>query len=173
VRWGDLGESGLPNNDGPAELRGTISGIFPGYQHQYTSGWALGVEGNVEYNTIRGGDMQAGGEINGISVDFGASLRGRIGYSYRNMLPYVTAGYAYMQSDRYVGSSPTDSGNSDTDFSGWTIGSGVDYALGNGLFLRGEYRYSRFQEKVEVYDFYRLGFEPERHDWRIGLGYYF
>jgi len=53
------------------------------------------------------------------------------------------------------------------------IGSGVDYALGNGLFLRGEYRYSRFREKVEVYDFYRLGFEPERHDWRIGLGYYF
>jgi outer membrane immunogenic protein len=81
--------------------------------------------------------------------NFFGTVRGRIGYAWDPVLLYVTGGLAYgsgsTNSVTYTSTTPptvyaTFQGNSSNSV-GWTIGAGLEYAVGNGWSVKGEYLY--------------------------------
>jgi outer membrane immunogenic protein len=115
--------------------------------------WVVGVEADFQWLDL---DERAVGSaaIAGDSVDgklnwFG-TVRGRLGYSYGDWMPYITGGLLYGEFEaRYnlpgvFGLAPTWERETNV---GWTIGGGVEIALHEGWSIRGEYLYLRFPER--------------------------
>jgi len=68
-----------------------------------------------------------------------SSVRGRIGFSFDRILPYVTAGLAYGNVE-FTSNAPA---GSDSQFQfGWTAGAGVEAALTDYVSARVQYTYS-------------------------------
>ncbi len=90
-----------------------------------------------------------------LEADFDASLRLRAGILIDpSLLGYVTAGLAWQQAQTRVSCSTSASWCSVEDayqsqthaLSGWTAGAGLEAMLADGLFLRGEYRYTDVED---------------------------
>jgi outer membrane immunogenic protein len=75
-----------------------------------------------------------------------AAVRARLGYAMGPALVYATGGYAYGQFDNnFTTSNRANSFNTTEDSEdgdGWQAGGGVEYALGRGLTVSGEYLYT-------------------------------
>jgi outer membrane immunogenic protein len=74
------------------------------------------------------------------------TLRGRLGFTETNVLPYVTGGLAltnFRMADSYsdnVGASGTFGAGSNSDQrTGWTIGGGLEWAVNDHWSVKGEY----------------------------------
>ena len=142
-----VGSSNFELDSGPSD-DGPNFGLHAGYRRQYPSGLVLGAEG--EFNntdlTLSGGD-----DVDGLC----RLLKGSIGYSYGDTLPYVTAGVSKLRSsdlgDDYglaVGAGVVHRLNSRfsvgiegvyLDHSG--VGSGNDDASGYSVSLRTSYHF--------------------------------
>jgi outer membrane protein OmpA-like peptidoglycan-associated protein len=75
----------------------------------------------------------------------------RVGYPIGRLLPYATGGLAWQHNRTSVTAAGAHANDSDTSL-GWTVGGGVDYALGNiiginNLAIGAEYRYSQFGDE--------------------------
>jgi outer membrane immunogenic protein len=93
-------------------------------------------------------------------MDWFATFRGRFGYAFDRLLPYVTAGVAvaHMKSTVAVSGTHIDIGGlvvggfsnsvtvSNTNW-GLALGGGLDWAITDRWVLRGEYLYMRFPDK--------------------------
>lgn len=83
-----------------------------------------------------------------------AAARLRLGYAMGPTLIYGTGGYAYGKFDNRFRSSNTANSftvSSDADDGdGWQAGGGVEYALGGGLTVNGEYLYTSLQADSPV-----------------------
>ena len=154
--WGDADYSitAGPGEVGSFDIDGALVGINAGFNVQHGS-WVFGVEGDVSWTGVDGaGIVQLDGDIISADVNWMGSLRGRVGYAFDNVLPYVTAGVAVADTDISV------SGNlnaSDSNLHvGWTAGIGVEVGLTQAISTSLEYRYTDFGTKD--YDF-NAGFD--------------
>jgi outer membrane immunogenic protein len=82
-----------------------------------------------------------------------ATVRGRLGYAYDNWLFYATAGAAftkvsYSQAVFFTFSDSTQFGSVGTTEAGWTVGSGVQYALTPHWLIKAEYLYVSFPSQT-------------------------
>jgi outer membrane immunogenic protein len=104
---------------------GFLGGGTLGYNIQ-TGNFVWGIEGDVDY--VNAKDTANTAICNGCTFKdtWLATVRGRLGYSFNQWLPYVTGGGAW--GDAYI-SSPAGS-VSDTK-GGWTAGGGIEYAFGH------------------------------------------
>lgn len=110
--------------------------------------------GTVDAVTITGGGTLSG-------LDFG-TLRGRAGWDFNGFLPYMFAGFAVGTTNLNVTETttvvqnpgtpkvatfvfPGTVGRSGEWLWGYTVGAGLDVALTQNFFLRGEYEYVQFQ----------------------------
>ena len=75
----------------------------------------------------------------GADANWQGSIRGRVGYAFNRALLYGTGGFALADIDTDVPGGGDD--GSGTEW-GWTLGAGLDYAVTDKIFLRGEYRYT-------------------------------
>lgn len=162
---GTPGIFGLPANIAAVNAAGTgtldrktafIGGGQVGYNWQ-AGNWLLGAEADFNHfdqtatrsavaNTTLGGLTIT----NSVSTDWLATFRGRLGLTFDRWLVYATGGAAltdmsYTQSARGLpaGAAFGSSEVSDTKW-GWTVGGGLEYALGNGWSVKGEYLFARF-----------------------------
>lgn len=135
--YGFAGEANEPGNK--IDTDGFTGGGFAGYNAELGNGVVAGIEGDVNYSNVKGDN--AGTAVKS-SVD--GSLRARLGYAVSpNILPYVTGGGA-AQSLKV-----TEGGASDRNtMLGWTAGAGVDVKVSENVFVRGEYRYTDFQDQA-------------------------
>ena len=90
------------------ESNGFIGGGQVGYNFQFNQ-LVLGVEGDISFTDWH-------------ETDAFGTVRGRLGYAWERVLPYVTAGLAIADSE-----------------TGWTAGGGVELAVSDNISLRGEY----------------------------------
>jgi outer membrane immunogenic protein len=67
------------------------------------------------------------------------SVRARVGFAFDRALVYGTAGWTATKAEADVAGDTV----SDT-LSGYTVGAGLDYAVTDQVFARGEYRYNDF-----------------------------
>ncbi len=134
--WGHSDWSGTTGTSG-TNLSGGLVGGTLGYNWQ--AGQAVyGVEGDIDWSNIRG-------TTNGVPCttscetrnNWLGTARGRIGYAFDRVLPYVTGGVAFGN----VKASPaTYAGINDTR-AGWTLGGGVEVGLVGPWTAKAEYLY--------------------------------
>lgn len=100
-------------------------------------------------------------------IDNSWAIYGRLGYDMGRVMPYILAGYSEADASASIPLVPITVG---TTMKGWLAGAGMELTLGNGLFLAGEYRYTRF-DTVNIGGF--LNLDTDRHEVRAALKYKF
>lgn len=147
-------------SDNLAANAGTISG-FVGYNYEISPAIIAGLEGELGYDwtkvTTASGTKATGG--------LDATLRGRLGFAYDRALLYVAGGYAGTALKLERGASSTTPW-----LNGWTIGAGVDYAITDSLFLRGEYRYAQYAKQNVTLAGATHAVDLSNQTFKVGLG---
>jgi outer membrane immunogenic protein len=135
---------------GRADVNGFIGGGQLGYNWQREK-WLFGLEGDIQFSNERGsGDVctvagcPAGSTVftRDYKLDWFGTARGRVGFlPAERILLYATGGLAY---GGFSGSSwtlPLDIGTWSQTRVGWTVGAGVEAALGSNWSVKFEYLY--------------------------------
>jgi outer membrane immunogenic protein len=170
-RQGDrlLNDVGTPVEGNTANLDGVIGGGQIGYNWQFDK-TVLGIEADLDASGQTGngnplfthppGTTFCNGQVACFPGGVGATLantdklnwfgtvRGRLGWAVDRWLPYVTGGWAYGQgtisgtTTTTIPTTNTFSGSQ--NYSGWTIGGGLEWAFLDHWTARAEYLYINF-----------------------------
>jgi len=191
-----LGVSDTPTNYGI----GSVPGLFPrfdsgaasligggqvGYNIQ-TGSWVFGVEADFQGSTVGSSDNCVLGCQPFLSLNHTTDLpwfgtvRGRIGTATGGLLLYYTGGFAYGDVKSHVaetfGISAGTLDFTETRF-GWTVGSGVEAALGGNWTGRVEYLYVDLGTMSNSFTLNGLphtySTDVQQHVFRVGLNYRF
>jgi outer membrane immunogenic protein len=121
---------------GRYDADGFIGGITGGYNWR-NENWLLGVEADWSYSSAEGTSVGWCGLGCDVEVDWFATARGRVGYHFDAVTPYVTAGVALLreQDTNQVWR------HAETAW-GWTIGLGSEVSLDERISAKVEYLYS-------------------------------
>jgi outer membrane immunogenic protein len=117
---------------GDFNIKGGLVGGTLGYNLQ-TGNWVWGLEGDVDYSTIKGTDATSCCTTRN---DWLGTARGRIGYAWDRWLPYLTGGAAFGD----VKATSATGSEKHTKI-GWTAGAGVEYAFLGAWSAKLEYLY--------------------------------
>jgi outer membrane immunogenic protein len=137
--WGRSNwDSGIFGTTGDFDLSGGLVGGTAGYNFQ--AGPAVfGIEGDIDWSNIRG-------STSGLTCAPGtcftnntylATLRGRLGYAWDRVMPYVTGGVAFGN----IKANFTGLTEATSDHTGWTIGAGIEGAIFGNVTAKLEYLY--------------------------------
>ncbi len=156
-------------------------GIYAGYNYQFpNNNFVLGVEidaSKMSFNKQR--DTLAFYpffDAVKASSQWQASVRGRVGYAFGNVLPFVTAGLAYAQSrqsyiEHYANIGVTDVSQERKILAGASFGAGVEYAFTPNIIGRAEYQHMGF--KRALYQNAFIAADLKTDVVRAGLAYKF
>lgn len=136
--WGRATFSAPPLFDNTVDMRSGMAGLTFGYNAQWGAivyGFETDLDAAWMTTTNAVGPACGGCEI---GLRYFGTLRGRLGYAVGKTLPYLTAGMAYGAFR--VHNPLTAMSQTDTRI-GWTVGAGVEYALGGLWSVKGEYLY--------------------------------
>lgn len=125
---------------------GAVIGGQAGYNYQIGS-YVLGIEGDLGtgflYGTARCGKTWK--SICNTDTDLLATLAGRIGYAFDNVLVYGKAGAAFINNSYTVSGIDYTGQYTGSQFrAGWTVGGGVEVALTPQMSAKAEYAYLDF-----------------------------
>jgi outer membrane immunogenic protein len=171
---------------------GFVGGGQIGCDYQFAAGWVLGVEGRAAWTSLK--STKASAVTNfatgvtlpsqfSVSNDFLASATARLGYSFANpWLFYVKGGAAWTKekvndaftTDLGIAVNPTTS-NTRT---GWTIGTGAEWAFAPNWSAAIEYDYYDFGSKaLTLTDPNAIetiaSFKDTIHEVTVGVNYHF
>jgi outer membrane immunogenic protein len=149
----DLSAVGLVGTTDPD---GFIGGVQAGYNWQ-ADRWVFGIEGDWSWS---GADGSTAVGLITSDQNWYATLTGRLGYAWDNWMWYVKGGAAWVDAEYGFGAFGT---VSDTRV-GWTIGTGVEWALAPQWSAKLEYNYLDFGK-----DTYNLGGTPFDVDTQVHL----
>jgi outer membrane immunogenic protein len=151
----------------PLNSSGAIAGAQLGYNWQFANRWILGIEGDASGTGLKA--SQSAPTFSGLgvcavpgapcgavtmteSVNWLATVRGRLGATFGPGLAYVTGGVAFANVDYSANASqvfPVASTFYPSTFSstkaGWAFGLGYEAMLGNNWALRAEYLHYGFE----------------------------
>jgi len=114
---------------------GGLVGGTVGYNYQMGQ-VVFGLEGDGDWSNLRGSGLCAGVSCE-TRNDWLATARGRIGYSFGRVLPYVTGGGAFGD----IKSSLAGFGSQTTTRAGWALGGGAEVAIAGPWSAKLEYLY--------------------------------
>jgi len=132
--WGNSKWSGSAGNFEVAPA-GFMAGGTLGYNYQ-TGSWVWGIEGDIDYVNAKGTANSAICASCTFKDTWLGTVRGRVGYSFGQWLPYLTGGGAF--GNVYVSSA---AGSKTQTRDGWTVGTGVEYAFAGAWSAKLEYLY--------------------------------
>jgi high affinity Mn2+ porin len=158
----------------PHSITGLISGYQAGYNRQLPNNVVLGVEADVSFGSPHDVPRLVPAPFH-TTFDYFATARGRLGYAFGSLLPYVTGGVAWGQTD--VNLNDVD-GNVLSKRAlahiGWTAGLGIEFAVGGNWTAKAEYDYIDLARRT--YDLTDVGLprvnvDPNIHLFKVGLNY--
>jgi outer membrane immunogenic protein len=150
---------------------GALAGGHVGFNYQ-TGALVLGLEADFEAANLNGSTAISGFDQTyffNVKADTLASVRGRVGWARERLMIYGTGGVAWG----YVTTPPLNS--LDGWRTGWTAGTGAEYALPRNWSVKVEYRYTdlgrtgSFDPNINSSDDNKLNF----HAIRLGASYKF
>jgi outer membrane immunogenic protein len=155
---------------------GVNYGVGVGYDFDMGSA-VLGVEGefmeseaHTEFNTTGLTGFGVRNLDAGRDLYVGARAGIKVG---PNSLVYAKAGYTNATYNVLASNNATDTDN-DLKLDGWRAGAGAEVAVTNNVFVKGEYRYSQYQEgRVEAPNGATSGnfdVDVDRHQFVVGVG---
>jgi outer membrane immunogenic protein len=156
------GEFSVPGFSESENFNGFMLGAFAGYNFMFDN-FLIGVEGDISYNW-NDRHFNVGGTRGDVGTDVEGSLRARLGYAMDRTLIYATGGW--VATNGFV---DTPANDTDRTFHGWTLGAGVDWAVTENIFVRGEYRYNNFDQK----NFGGVKVDLDQHQALFGVAYKF
>jgi outer membrane immunogenic protein len=169
---------------------GALGGLEVGYNFALTPSWVIGVEADISAAGIYGRDYAciSGNRcsITDSSLNMLSTVRGRLGYSFGNVLIYGTGGLAIaaIDNNRTIVSNPADttlvgqSAESDVTSIGWTAGGGVEYAFSPNFSAKAEFLFVDINSThnysyTSVAAYRHVTSEDELDIVRVGLNYRF
>jgi outer membrane immunogenic protein len=132
--WGHS-DYGVPFS-GSSNLSGGLIGGTIGYNYQ-VGRVVFGLEGDLDWSNIRGSSICGAGFSCSTRNDWLGTARGRLGYAFDRVMPYVTGGAAFGN----VKTSVAGFGDSSTTKTGWTLGGGLEAAISGPWTAKIEYLY--------------------------------
>lgn len=161
----------FPGVQAPANQNGILGGLDVGFNYQVNA-LVLGLEADAMFDGIRGDDGGSGGVVNGVEHRFNGSVRGRIGLAADRALFYGTGGVAFLSADATGASSAERIG---TNWTGWTLGAGIEYAISDNWTTRVEYRHTDYGNAVARFPVggYAEQINPVINTVMIGISYKF
>ncbi len=132
---GGWGHSSWSANTTGLSLSGGQAGGTAGYNWQ-TGNVVVGLEGDVDWSGFDG-TRTTPGCPDGCTTSntWLSTVRGRLGYSFDRIMPYVTGGLAVGD---IRGATPGLGGGENTN-AGWTVGGGIEVALPGNWSAKAEY----------------------------------
>lgn len=116
-------------------LSGAQAGGTAGYNWQYGN-TVLGLESDLDWSNLKGTNSSGCAAAGCTSQnDWLSTVRGRLGYSFGAVMPYVTGGLAVGD---IKASTPGFAGASTTN-AGWVVGGGLEFALPGNWSAKAEY----------------------------------
>jgi len=138
--------AGLEIND-RISYDGYAGGIQAGYNYQVGQ-FVFGVEADIQAASV-GERFHIVDPITPLSaankLDSFGTVRGRIGYAFDRLMPYVTGGFAAGRNTFTFTS--TGSVQDSAIHTGWTAGGGVEYGIGDHWSVKAEYLYVDLNEQ--------------------------
>ena len=132
---GGWGHSNWSTNATGIGLSGGQVGGTVGYNRQLGNA-VFGVEGDIDWSGLNGTNTTIGCPGGCSTSDSWLStVRGRIGYSFDRVMPYVTGGLAVGD---IRAATPGLAGGTATN-AGWTLGGGIEFALPGNWTAKAEY----------------------------------
>lgn len=123
-----------------------------GYDYMLASRVVLGIVAGVSSGTHNSSTNFGFNEISTTDgkTDYSGTVRGRLGYAFNTVLPYIAGGWGWTQGSSTrtqltgtVGNAvPGTVETASTSNTGWTVGAGLDYAFALNWDVFVEYRYS-------------------------------
>jgi outer membrane immunogenic protein len=135
--WGRSDWTSAAGTTGNFNVNGGLVGGTLGYNWQTPNNLVFGLETDIDWTDIKGSTACAAGTCETRNNYLGTA-RGRIGYAFNRVMPYITGGLAYGDvRPGLVG------GSQDNDFkAGWTVGGGVEVAVAGPWSVKAEYLYA-------------------------------
>jgi len=134
---------------------GYVGGFQAGYNYQFGNNIVLGIETDFQWSSIGANysrvDMRTDYEwdLRKSRMLYFGTIRGRVGYAFGPLLPYLTGGVAYGRTaslDEEGGDiqtngtfEPTTTGRAASIKWGWTVGAGLEYAIDARWRVKTEY----------------------------------
>ncbi len=158
----------------PNSPTGLIGGYQAGYNFQLPSNFVFGLEADISFPSPIDRPRLMPAPFN-TTFDYFGTLRGRVGYAFGSLMPYVTGGGAFASThiDLNDGADNIVGMKARTHF-GWVAGAGVEVALGGPWSGKIEYNYidlgSRLYNLADVPlpDFTA---DPKIHTIKLGVNY--
>jgi outer membrane immunogenic protein len=135
--WGTSNWDGIPSS---FNTSGGLIGGTLGYNWQAGSPWVFGLEGDLDWANIRGSTSTPVAQCGpgcGTKTDWLGTLRGRVGYAFDRVLPYVTGGLAFGD----IKATQPGFGGASSTKAGWTLGGGLEFAIAGPWTAKVEYLY--------------------------------
>jgi outer membrane immunogenic protein len=132
--WG-RSDFSAPFSTGTFDTSGWLAGGTAGYNYQIGQ-TVLGIEGDIDWSDIRGSAPCALTTCE-TRNDWLGTVRGRLGYSFGNFMPYVTGGLAVGD----IKSSVAGVGDATETKAGWTVGGGLEAHISGPWTAKLEYLY--------------------------------
>jgi outer membrane immunogenic protein len=132
--WGSSDFS-APYSTGSFDTSGGLVGGTLGYNWQ-TGQTVFGVEGDGDWSDLSGSANCAGTNCE-VRNNWLATMRGRLGYSFGEFMPYVTGGLAVGD----IKSTIDGIGDATETKAGWTVGGGVEAHISGPWSAKVEYLY--------------------------------
>lgn len=153
----------------PSTITGLLGGYQAGYNFQLPNKVVLGVETDVAFTGPE--DKSATGQPPfNTRLDYLATARGRLGYVIdHRLLPFVTGGLAWAQTDVMM-NLPNDTSSRSATHVGWTMGAGVEFALGGPWTGKAEFDFARLGD-VTYSAPPGLVVDPVVHTFKLGMNY--
>jgi outer membrane immunogenic protein len=184
--WAFVENSGGPNIP-PILTSHNVSGLIAGGQvgFNWQSGnFVFGVEGEGSWTNADGARACPDPEANCITdVRWLASITGRLGYAWNNVLLYAKGGWAWA-GDRYFVRFPgfpgDDEQSGNQTHNGWTVGGGIEFGVTPNWSIKGEYMFADLGDRT--FNFTRISdgafiertrVEQQIHTFKIGVNYRF
>lgn len=157
-------------------IDGVTYGIGAGYDFDMGN-LVVGVEGEymrseaeTDYDTTGFAAAGVGNIDAGRDLYVGARVGTKVGP--RSLL-YVKGGYTNAKYNVLTTDNTTDT-ETDLNLDGWRVGAGAQFNVSDNLYVKGEYRYSQYQEgEVEApsgVESDRFDVDVDRHQFVVGVG---